>query len=494
MQQSSDDDTNVRQSTSPSETMATATASKSLDSSVGQSGTNDQDQSNNAKLNKTNNSNSNNSNNSGKKADNKHDGSTKSTKKHEKSKDHVTSASTSHKCRCAGTSKSSRTTVSMASGGSGSGSSSIITPTNSAAVLRHLKDLPIREYEKLSPTPPISMVKPSSVSEQHSPKVVAKQNGHLTVDDNGGGGGGGGCSGTDDALILRIGSLNNKCRHLSSLSINRETAASADKLKAKIKVRTKTDPHPISSSHKLHELSGSTHTVSKCNCSSCKLQSSNVSNSDNHNKTKSVGTQHDANKAYDPWVRQNSKKDVRATTVAVASATQKPTLTQKFHANSNAKVIVITDDFKKKALNQQVFIDTKRKMLRYMKANKLTNSSRSMDDDSNECGVAGCGVVVSSGGGGGSRGEDVPVAVKLLDKQKTGISKSVDNLSQLSVELDQLDNVGSVELIFISDEFLNKVAKPDVIILVSEIVFSFFQIFQNLCENAIFAILFVLLN
>lgn len=117
-------------------------------------------------------------------------------------------------------------------------------------------------------------------------------------------------------------------------------------------------------------------------------------------------------------------------------------LTQKL-ANTNAKVIVITDDFKKKALtNQEVFVDTKRKMLRYMKANKLTNSSRSMDDDTEP---------------------DEPTK---LDKQKA-ISKSVDNVSQLSTELDQLDNVGSVELIFISDEYLNKVAKPDVIILVS---------------------------
>lgn len=66
-----------------------------------------------------------------------------------------------------------------------------------------------------------------------------------------------------------------------------------------------------------------------------------------------------------------------------------------------------------------------------------------MDDDNNEA--------------------DEPVK---LEKQKA-ISKSVDNVSQLSTELDQLDNVGSVELIFISDEFLNRVARPDVIILVS---------------------------
>lgn len=376
---------------------------------------------------------------------------TKSIKKHEKSKDHTTSASASHKCRCASTSKASRTTVSMVSGGSTNTTTST-APMSAAAVLRHLKDLPTREYEKLSPTPPISMVKPTTAateSQAHSPKVANKQNGHSSTLDE--------CGSTDDALILRIGSLNNKTRHLSSLSINRsETALSREKLKAKIKVRTKTDPHPISALHKLHDAPASggssasiTHGGSKCNCSSCKSQSSSASHTDNHNKTKSVGTQHDANKAYDPWVRQSaslSKSDGKSKAATItcsssssASISSKSMLTQKMHANSNAKVIVITDDFKKKALNQEIFIDTKRKMLRYMKE---TNSGRIGEN------------------------EEVS-ASKLHDKQKAGKSKSVDNLSQLSIELDQLDNVGSVELIFISDEYLNKVAKPDVIILVS---------------------------
>ncbi|XP_055312744.1 suppressor of Mek1 isoform X1 [Sitodiplosis mosellana] len=252
----------------------------------------------------------------------------------------------------------------------------------------------------------------------------------------------------DDALILRIGSLEKSARRLSSLSINRSTD-NGDKIRGKIKVRTKTDPHPISSSQKLRDFSSSgtlttvftsTHSSSKCNCSSCKSMSSSVSNSDNHNKTKSVGTQHDANNAYDPWVRQTTTNATDSTKSKSNSSTKSAVLTQKL-ANTNAKVIVITDDFKKKALtNQEVFVDTKRKMLRYMKANKLTNSSRSMDND-NE-----------------------PDDANKLDKQKA-ISKSVDNVSQLSTELDQLDNVGSVELIFISDEYLNKVDKPDVIIL-----------------------------
>lgn len=320
--------------------------------------------------------------------------------------------------------------------------------------LRNLKELPVREYDKLSPTPSSSVTAKSSTStvdtitttsdKMCSPKAT-NENGQSTN---------GECSTSktkkditvDDPLILRIGSLDKNARRLSSLSINRDTS---DKIKAKIKVRTKTDPHPISSSQKLRDFPSSdtvstvftsTHTASKCNCSSCKSMSSSVLNSDNHNKTKSVGTQHDANNAFDPWVRQNSSSQTDAKTTA--AKTNNGSKSMVLSKNSNAKVIVITDDFKKKALNQEIFVDTKRKMLRYMKANKLTNSSRSMDDDNNE--------------------SNEPAK---LDKQKA-ISKSVDNVSQLSTELDQLDNVGSVELIFISDEFLNRVSKPDVIILV----------------------------
>lgn len=417
--------------------------------------TNDQDQNNTGKSSKANNSNNADSSN----------GVAKSTRKSDKTKDH-TSNSTSHKCRCAASSTkspNSRTASAATSIGN-------CSATNTS-LLRNLKDLPVREYEKLPPTPPISLHKTNaSVADANplnekvcSPKS-ASQNGTSTSAVE--------CSlkqkkdpihGTakyskatvaDDVLILRIGGLDKCARRLSSLSINRDN----EKMKIKTKHRTKTDPHPISSSQKLRELSSSgtltsatttidsTHSTSKCNCSSCKSMSSSVSHSDNHNRTKSVGTQHDANNAYDPWVRQNSTQ----TTIDTKSSKTLNSSSKCVHtpksANSNAKVIVITDDFKKKALNQEIFIDTKRKMLRYMKANKMTNSSRSLDDDNNE-----------------------PDASATIDKQKA-ISKSVDNVSQLSTELDQLDNVGSVELIFISDEFLNKVSKPDVIILVSIIM------------------------
>lgn len=405
--------------------------------------TSDQDQKT-GKLSKANNSNNADSSN----------GVAKSTRKLDKTKDHSSSSSsTSHKCRCAASStKSPNNRTATASTIAATGTST----TNNLSLMRNLKDLPVREYEKLPPTPPISVHKTNtSVGDANtlndkvcSPKT-ANQNGTSTSE----------CSlkqksidgivkdsKTDDMLILRIGGLDKNARRLSSLSINRDS----DKMKIKIKQRTKTDPHPISSSHKLRELSssgtltsiGSAHSTSKCHCSSCKSQSSSVSNSDNHNKTqKSVGTQHDANNAYDPWIRQTpTLTNADAKSLKTIQNTSKSVQMAKL-ANANAKVIVITDDFKKKALNQEIFIDTKRKMLRYMKANKLTNSSRSLDDDE-------------------------PDAPATIDKQKA-ISKSVDNVSQLSTELDQLDNVGSVELIFISDEFLNKVSKPDVIILVS---------------------------
>lgn len=405
---------------------------------MGANGTNGQDQSNNGKTSKPNHS---------IKADSTTNSVTKSSKKYEKSKDQ------GHKCRCSGASKSA-------------GGRTAATQVAANAAL--FRNLPVRPYEKLSPIPSKSISKASSSDSKSdqatSPKAI-NHNG-TTLDASSSSSSSSkpskdATNGTkkDDTIILQIGSLDKNIRRLSSLSINR---VASDRARSKIKVRTKTDPHPISSSQKLRDfpslgtltatVTGSTHTAaSKCNCSSCKSMSSSVSHSDNHNKTKSVGTQHDATNAYDPWVRQNDAKLLTSTASASSSSASKnqsikSTVLEQKIANSNAKVIVITDDFKKKALNQEVFIDTKRKMLRYMKANKLTNSSRSMDDDNiNE-----------------------PIESAKLDKQKA-ISKSVDNVSQLSTELDQLDNVGSVELIFISDEFLNKIAKPDVIILVSNI-------------------------
>lgn len=329
----------------------------------------------------------------------------------------------------------------------------------------------------------------------------------------------------DDTLILKICDLEYTTKRTSTSSASSSTSSSASNPNGRInnarpgvsgrtKVRTKTDPHPISSPQRQRRQASTTtnakstfnlnqyHKCSpridnnKCNCSSCcvpsKLRTSSTSSSsswtDNtNNKTKSVGTQHDATNAFDPWIKQNtvsknmSKHAQRSTAghhqSSKVNAAQKFTSNSKATISANAKVIVITDDFKKKALNQQVLIDTKRKILRYMKTNKLMSSSRSMDDvrissDDDE----------SKDASSFNTNNDQNPASNISESQKTtgenankskidknsktkAISKSVDNVSLLSAEMDALDNVGSVELIFISDEFLNEVSNQNVIVL-----------------------------
>lgn len=324
---------------------------------------------------------------------------------------------------------------------------------------------------------------------------------------------------TDDTLILRICDLEYATRRssastpISTAIHNGRSGSSTGKVKTKI--RTKTDPHPVSSRQKQRRFSSTTtstidlkiyqkcashnitgqHNGSKCNCSSCNITKSLSLTSEN--KTKSVGTQHNASAqcAFDPWVKQSTvvtdyKRSQSTKTGGSFSnyITVNPLLNQKL-ANTNARVIVITDDFKKKALNQEVLVDTKRKILRYMKANKLLSLSRSMDDvriatatttakvddfnqmpavdnmnehqmNSSVLSIDKSTVVV------GNNGDTTTGSANTADVKKTkAISKSVDNISVLSTELDALDNVGSVELIFISDEFLNKVTDQDVIVL-----------------------------
>lgn len=299
---------------------------------------------------------------------------------------------------------------------------------------------------------------------------------------------------TDDTLILRICDLEYATRRSSSSYVtNNRASCATEKIIVKTKVRTKTVPNPISSPHKQRRFSSTTtstidlknyqkcsprsgsgiHNASKCNCSSCNINVKQVnthSSTNCHSKTKSVGTQHDANSAFDPWIKQNSTSDPHSSNTST-TITNNAVLNQKI-ANSNAKVIVITDAFKKKALNQEVLVDTKRKILRYMKANKLLNSSRSMDDvriANNEIDIA-KDVNINEHQMNTSilsidkTGDDKDTT-KMNMKKAKAISKSVDNVSILSTDMDALDNVGSVELIFISDEFLNKVSEQDVIIL-----------------------------
>lgn len=317
---------------------------------------------------------------------------------------------------------------------------------------------------------------------------------------------------TDGTLILRICDLEYAARRSSTSPIcttTQNVRSTSIYNKAKIKVRTKTDPHPVSSTHKQRRFSSSTTSIidlknyqkclsqnvgaqpngSKCNCSSCYGTKSSTTSS-SQNKMKSVGTQHNAatSCAFDPWVKQSTigtyKK--RGQSTKSDDTTANPLLKQK-SAKANAKIIVITDDFKKKALNQEVLVDTKRKILRYMKANELLGSSRSMDDvriatttttsqrdnkdipadnmNEHQMNSSVLSIIKSISGARNEENTSVfPNNMAEVTKTKA-ISKSVDNISVLSTDLDALDDVGSVELIFISDEFLHKVSDQDVIVL-----------------------------
>lgn len=295
---------------------------------------------------------------------------------------------------------------------------------------------------------------------------------------------------SDDTLILRISDLEKSTGERSSTMNGCKTAETV----SKTKYRTRTEPNPLPLSPKQKQQRRSSSTLvhqsnqlqkcgdsprigdeghnanSKCNCNSCYAYVSNMkslssTSSGAYHRTKSVGTQHDANVAFDPWIKQ---------TDAVSNASMNQ---RRQSGSSNAKVIVITDDFKKKALNQEVLVDTKRKILKYMKTNKSLGSSRSMDDvciDNGNITTVGDTntnrkIVKTKTATAATATSDVDNAQSDSNDKANAkaISKSVDNISLMSNENDVLDNVGSVELIFISDEFLNKAnsQQDDVIVL-----------------------------
>lgn len=142
-------------------------------------------------------------------------------------------------------------------------------------------------------------------------------------------------------------------------------------------------------------------------------------------KTKSIGTQHNSIK------RVGSKK-----------------------SGGGSELIVVSEDFKEQALKQNIVIDKKRKILKLMKSQK--QNSKSLEDLpsslTQEISVTSIKTVNSHD----------PLASSEMLK---AISKSLDNVSQSSNGA--LDDVGSVELIFISDEFLNKATNShrDIIIV-----------------------------
>lgn len=297
---------------------------------------------------------------------------------------------------------------------------------------------------------------------------------------------------SDDTLILRICDLEYTTRRSSVSSTTNGNGYKNGEVGPKAKARNETDSnspkqkqqrrYSAAAANTNHHQKGggsprvgtsSHHSNSKCNCSSCNTGGTATETKTatiHHQKTKSVGTQHDAT-GFDPWVKQGE--------VGVGKSNQRH-LSNSGSGNGNTKVIVITDDFKKKALNQNIRIDSKRNKYKYMKTNKSLGSSRSMDDicicnddtEGNE-GHDGSPKIVktktaTSGTDDASADGDLIETVIGSSNSKSNtktFSKSVDNISVQSTDNDALDNVGSVELIFISDEFLNEVNKQDVIVL-----------------------------
>lgn len=119
---------------------------------------------------------------------------------------------------------------------------------------------------------------------------------------------------------------------------------------------------------------------------------------------------------------------------------------------SKKNVIVITDEFKKKATEHQITIkkmknkrSTLSKSMETLSTPELEQRKFLLNDSEN-------GTINDSN-------------IEVNNKMKKGRSKSVDDISTSSNEM--LEGVDSVELIFISDEFLHKANKqqPEVIIV-----------------------------
>lgn len=229
-----------------------------------------------------------------------------------KSKDNATNTA-SRPCRCSSSSKSSSTTGSLSR-------NTVTSSTNTNITL--LRNLPVREFDKLSPIPmnytsssarssvssvnsnaitdPLANVMETNLSNSNSSTInhktddYANANGELNANTlsrtnykklpsahqqhhhNGGHKTNSGKSekcftnsdsninnhkspNSDDSLILRISDLANTERRLSSTAIANDTNQSnGNKKTIKTKLRTKTDPHPISSPKKQRIFSSST--------------------------------------------------------------------------------------------------------------------------------------------------------------------------------------------------------------------------------------------
>lgn len=176
----------------------------------------------------------------------------------------------------------------------------------------------------------------------------------------------------------------------------------------------------------------------------------------NRKTTKSIGTQY--NCSLGTGKQQNSFKKGKHPLTPQTNAAGP--------SSANSEIIFVSDEFRRNAINQHKIdvINSKRKILKMMKLQK-NHSSRSMDD---------------------VRMDDLnviePVATgatnQTIFKSNKAISKSVNNVSNdnctaaavVAFDIDEnedgvLADVGSVELIFISNEGIHDASKSNVIIL-----------------------------
>lgn len=165
--------------------------------------------------------------------------------------------------------------------------------------------------------------------------------------------------------------------------------------------------------------------------------------------TKSVGTQH-----------FNSHQFATNSLVKSKKSTQ------------NNEIIIVSDQFKAQALkNQNVVVDSKRKILKLMQSQRM--NSRSLEDLRQNCDPLATNGIDNLIAGIPKNTHQSPSSQSFTKNSSPqnfagdalkAISKSVDNVSVTS-DGGVFDNFGSVELVFISDEFLNKPNNHNIIIV-----------------------------
>lgn len=243
----------------------------------------------------------------------------------------------------------------------------------------------------------------------------------------------------DDVLILKICDLENiirehKCKAKQNSSPVKLIACKAEKC--------------------LNDNKSGTIVASVTN-SNNKAISCGVSDGFSSKITKSVGTQH------------FNSHHLQHSTTATFNHSNSVKSKKKF---TNNEIVIVSDQFKEQALkNQNVVVDSKRKILKLMKSQRM--NSRSLEDIRQSCDQFSSSNDVDINSTRQSNIKNIQLPSLLLNKNLPtnnagnsikAISKSVDNVSITSDSV--LDNVGSVELVFISDEFLNKANNQNIII------------------------------